>query len=101
MKKSVIVSKPKICKPLSGLDINVSDCYPFDKKQNRKKFKDDQKSRILKYLPITSSQWDRQNSIDMDHHLDAEEWIIDLFSQFQRTEELFKSNGYDGRTIVD
>ena len=53
-------------KPLSGLDINVTDTNPFGVLKNNNnninskpviRFKDDLKSRILKYLPIITSQW--------------------------------------------
>jgi hypothetical protein len=45
-------------KPLSGLDINITDSNPFAIKTTTKsRFKDDLKSRIIKYLPIISSQW--------------------------------------------
>lgn len=54
-------------KPLSGLDINVTDTNPFGVPKNNNntntnnrpiiRFKDDLKSRILKYLPIVTSQW--------------------------------------------
>lgn len=70
------MQKPIHNKPLSGLDINVSDSYPiqisstttslnmspnrFSNASKSNKFKDDQKSKILKYLPIVN-QWEREN----------------------------------------
>lgn len=77
-------------KPLCGLDINISDTYPFETTPNdpKIKYKDDQKSRILKYLPIVTTHTDRENDIDMDHQLDSSGWIIEmLMRQFGRGPE--------------
>jgi hypothetical protein len=62
-----IKTSPVKMKPLSGLDINVTDTNPFGVPKNNNntntnnrpiiRFKDDLKSRILKYLPIVTSQW--------------------------------------------
>jgi hypothetical protein len=61
-----IKTSPVKMKPLSGLDINVTDTNPFGVLKNNNnninskpviRFKDDLKSRILKYLPIITSQW--------------------------------------------
>lgn len=65
------------------------------------KFKDDQKSKILKYLPIVN-QWERENQFDMDHLLDSGNWIyqqlwqlgFDPLMQPPLQEEFYSNDDY-------
>lgn len=57
VKKAIQSIQPHFSKPLSGLDVNVSDEPPLKFNKIKFRFRDDQRSKILKYLPINHNQW--------------------------------------------